>query len=318
MKKNLLWTISIVITGIMLFFIFRKINPKSVLHYLQEARLVLLAPPLIISYITNCLSASYKWRFILTRMGLTISFREALLVKMGSAPLKSILPFRSGEASRIFYLKRCYNFSAARAAGSILIELFFNIIIFLFFIVAGGAIFRISLDGIIYLLGAGLGAAIIIALIASRTTPRKWVRSLINKIPSPRLRGGCETFFRLHQFFSFRDIIKLLLYSLFIQSGKLITFYFIMASFGLTVPGRIYFVILPLSILLSTIPITFLGIGIREGSLISLIPAYSSVSRAMILGPALIFSLVEYLFPALLGLLWTGKFTKNLVARKSS
>jgi len=105
----------------------------------------------------------------------------------------------------------------------------------------------------------------------------------------------------------------LLLYSLLIQSGKLLTFYLITGSFGLSLPPSIYFVILPFSILISTIPITFLGIGIREGSIVKLVPAYSSITGAAVLGPALIFSLVEYLFPAVLGLFWTGKFTRGML-----
>jgi uncharacterized protein (TIRG00374 family) len=313
MKKNILWIISVAVTGILLFLIFRKIDPEAVLHHLEDARLIPLICALAISFITNCLLATVKWQFILSRLGLTLTFRDTFMIKMGSAPLKSLLPFRSGEASRVIYLKRRYSFSSARATGSILIELFLNIFIFLIFIVLGGIIFRISLDGLLYFITGGLGTVIIIGLIASRATPRMWVRNLISKIPYPRLRGGIETFFTLHRFFSYRGMSMLLLYSLLIQSGKLLTFYLITGSFGLSLPPSIYFVILPFSILISTIPITFLGIGIREGSLVKLIPAYSSITGAAVLGPALIFSLIEYLFPAVLGLFWTGKFTRRLL-----
>lgn len=313
MKKNILWIISLAVTAILLFFIFRKIDPTALLHHLEDARPIPLIYALAISFITNCLLATVKWQFIVSRLGLTLSFREAFLIKMGSAPLKSLLPFRSGEASRVIYLKRRYNFSAARGTGSILIELFLNILIFLVFIVTGGIIFNISLDGLIYFITGGLGAVIIIGLIASRSTPRRWVRNLIKKIPYPRLRGGLETFFTLHRFFSYREMGLLLIYSLLIQSGKLITFCLIFSSFGIRLPSLIYFVILPFSILISTIPITLLGIGIREGSLIKLIPLYSSIAGAAVLGPALIFSLVEYLFPAVLGLFWTGRFTRGML-----
>ncbi|MEA1928087.1 MAG: lysylphosphatidylglycerol synthase transmembrane domain-containing protein [Candidatus Auribacterota bacterium] len=313
MKKNLLWIISIAVTGILLFFIFRKIDPAAVLHHLESARPLPLICALAISFVTNCLLASLKWRFIVDRLGLTLSFRESFLIKMGSNPIKSLLPFRSGETSRVIYLKRRHNFSAARTTGSILIELSLNILIFLIFIVLGGVIFRVTLDGFIYLITGGLGAVIIIGLIASRTTPRRWVKSSINRIPSPRLRGGLETFFTLHRFFSYREMGILFIYSLLIQSGKLFTFYLIISAFGLALPASIYFIILPFSILIATIPITLLGIGIREGSLVELVPIYSTISGAVILGPALIFSLVEYLFPALLGLFWTGRFTRGML-----
>lgn len=313
MKKNLLWIISLAVTGILLFFIFRKIDPEAVLHHLESARVLPLICALAISFVTNCLLASLKWRFIVDRLGLTLSFRESFLIKMGSNPIKSLLPLRSGETSRVIYLKRRHNFSAARTTGSILIELSLNILIFLIFIVLGGAIFRVTLDGFIYLITGGLGAVIIIGLIASRTTPRRWVKSSINRIPSPRLRGGLETFFTLHRFFSYREMGILFIYSLLIQSGKLFTFYLIISAFGLALPASIYFIILPFSILIATIPITLLGIGIREGSLVELVPIYSAISGAVILGPALIFSLVEYLFPALLGLFWTGRFTRGML-----
>lgn len=313
MKKNILWVISVAVTGILLFFIFRKIEPGAVLHHLEAARPIPLIPALAVSFITNCLLATFKWRFIVSRLGLTLTFREAFLIKMGSNPLKSLLPFRSGEASRVIYLKRRYNFPAAHGTASILIELFLNILIFLLLIVAGGLIFRISLDGFLYIIAGGLGSVILIGLIASRTTPRRWVRDLLYKIPNPRLRGGLETFFTLHRFFSFCQIGLLLLYSLFIQFGKLLTFYFITGSFGITLPPVAYFVILPFSILISTIPVTFLGIGLREGSLIELIPRYSLLPASAVLGPALIFSVVEYLFPAALGLFWAGTFTRKLL-----
>ena len=224
MKRNLLWIISVAVTGILLFFIFRKIDPATLLLHLEDARLIPLIYALVISFITNCLLATFKWRFIVLRLGLTLSFWEAFLIKMGSAPLKSLLPFRSGEASRVIYLKRRYNFSAALATGSILIELFLNILIFLFFIVIGGILFNISLDGFIYFITGGLGVVILLGLIASRTTPRKWVRNLIAKIPYPRLRGGLETFFTLHRFFSYREMGMLLLYSLLIQRGNFLLF----------------------------------------------------------------------------------------------
>ena len=284
-----------------------------VLHHLKDAQPVPLLLALVVSFITNCWLAAIKWQRIVTHLGLPLGFREAFRIKMGSAPLKSLLPFRSGEASRVIYLKRCYDFSAARATASILIELFLNILIFLLFIVAGGLILRISLDGLIYIIVGGLGAVILISLVASRTSPRRWVRDRLSKIPHPRIRGGLETFFTLHRYFSYREMGVLILYSLIIQSGKLLTFYLITISFGLALPLVVYFVILPFAVLISTIPVTFLGIGLREGSLIELTPSYSSIPGAVILGPALIFSVVEYLFPAALGLFWTGTFTRKLL-----
>ncbi len=316
MKKNLLWIISLAVTVVLLVLIFRKIDTVRVLAAVADARPLPILLALAVSFLTNCWLATIKWQKILVPLGLDLSFREAFLIKMGSAPLKSLLPFRTGEASRVIYLKRCRGFSLSRGTASILIELFLNILVFLLFIVVGGIIFGVSLDGLIYFIAGGLALAVIIILIATRPSPQRWLRRLFSKIPGPKLRGGLETFFTIHRFFTGGQLGGILFYSLIIQSGKLLTFFLISRSFGLIMTPVVYVVILPFSILLSTIPVTFLGIGLREGSLVELIPAFTRLSAGAVLGAALIFSLVEYLFPAVLGLFWTGKFTRSLFAGK--
>ena len=314
-KKNLMWVVSLAITGILLVLIFRKIDPEAVLASLKQARRLPLLAALAVSFFSNCWLAAVKWRRILAPLGLEISNRESFLIKMGSTPVKSILPFRSGEASRVIYLKRRYGFSAARAAGSIGLELFLNIFVFLLFIVIGGLVCSRTPPDVLTAAALLLAGGMAVFLAAGRAAPRRWVRRGLDRVPSPRLRGGLETLLTFHRFFPRREILAPLLYSLVIQGGKLLSFFLIAAAFRITLPPAVYLVILPFSILVSTIPITFLGIGLREGSLVELVPLYSSVSAAAILGPALVFSAVEYLFPALLGLAWTGKFTRRILAR---
>ncbi len=314
-KKKLLWFISLGVTGVLLALIFQKIEPARVLAALREARIVPLLGALTVSFLTNCLLAAIKWRRILVPLGLKISIRESFLIKMGSAPLKSLLPFRSGEASRVIYLKRRYGFSAARSAGSILLELFLNIFVFLLFIVAGGLTCSGSPAALVTAPALILAGGMAVFLAAGKAAPRRWVRTGLKRIPYPRFRGGLETLLTFHRFFSRRDILAPFLYSLVIQGGKLLSFFLIAAAFRISFPPAVYLVILPFSILISTIPITFLGIGLREGSLVELIPLYSSRTAALVLAPALIFSLAEYLFPALLGLFWTGRFTRRLLGK---
>ncbi len=315
MKKNLLWIISLMVTGTLLALLFRKIETDQVLSSLRDARLLPLLGALAVSFFTNCLLAAIKWQKILAPLGLKISVRESFLIKMGSTPLKSLLPFRSGEASRVIYLKRRYGFSAVRATGSILLELFLNILIFLLLIIGGGLTVSDSPSRVVTATALVLAGAIAIAFAAGKSAPHRWVRAGLNRIPSLKLRGGLETLLTCHRFFSRREILVLFFYSLVIQGGKLLSFFLIATAFRLSFPPVVYPVILPFSILISTIPITFLGIGLREGSLIELIPRYSAQPAALVLGPALIFSLVEYLFPALLGLFWTGEFTRKLIGK---
>ncbi|MFH1037147.1 MAG: lysylphosphatidylglycerol synthase transmembrane domain-containing protein [PVC group bacterium] len=305
-----------VVTGGLLLLIFRKFDPGRVISAVEDARPFPLLLALAVSFFTNCWLAAVKWQKILSPLGLTLSFRESFLIKMGSGPLKSLLPFRTGEASRVIYLKRCHGFSVSRGTASILIELFLNILIFLLFIVGGGVVCPGAPPGVVTVVALILAGVMLTFLLAARSAPRRWVRRFLSRIPNPRLRGGLETFFTLHRFFSRRQIGVFLFYSLVIQGGKLITFFLIGSAFRIAFSPVVYLVILPFSILISTIPVTILGIGLREGSLIEMVPAYTGLSAGSVLGPALVFSLVEYLFPAVLGLFWTGKFTRTLFVGK--
>lgn len=312
MRSKLKWLISLLVTLGLLWAVFHRVNFASVLEYWQKARLIYLLAALLVSFLTNCWLATGKWKLILTRLGLPLPFREAFLIKMGSAAIKSVTPLRSGEATRVVYLKRKYNFSVVKATASIMLELLTNIVAFALIIAGGGLILgfkRLPIALICILL-------VLSAALLSSGRLKEVVQALVGKIPFPKIRGGLQTLLTLHRYFPSGQIGLILFYSLIIQGGKLLTFYLINLSFDLNLPPEAYFIFLPLSILLATIPITILGLGLREGSLTALLHDFCGTPKAAVLGSALLFSLVEYIFPALLGLFWTGKFTARLMEKK--
>lgn len=312
MKKNILWVISLAVTGLLLYLIFRQVDIENVVSHWKKARFFPLILTLPLSFATNCLLASWKWKYILARLGLSIPFRESLLVKMGSLPVKSVLPFRSGEASRVIYLKRVRGFSAVKSAGSIIIELFFNILVYIILIAAAALLLGIKPDGILYLWITVL--LLLLAAFGAASSPfsRSLIRRMIAAIPNPRLRGGVETLLLLHRFFSWNQILVLGCISLLIQAGKLLSFFLICLSLDISLPPEGYFVFLPLSILVATVPVSFLGIGLREGSLTALLVDFCSTPAPAALGATFLFSLTEYVFPVALGLFWTGIFTSRI------
>lgn len=313
MRAKLKWLISLVVTLGLLWAVFHQVNLSQMFSYWRRVRWFFLSAALLVSFLTNCWLATGKWKLILTRLGLPLPFREAFLIKMGSAAIKSVAPLRSGEATRVVYLKRKYNFSVVKSTASIMLELLANIIAFVLILAGGGLVLgfeRLPIALILLfliLLGAALGSGIF----------KKRVKSLVGKIPYPKIRGGVETLLTIHRYFPAAQIGLILFYSLIIQGGKLLTFYLINRSFDLHLPPEAYFIYLPLSVLLATIPITILGLGIREGSLTALLHDFCRIPKAAVLGSALLFSVVEYIFPALLGLFWTGKFTARLLEKSA-
>jgi len=294
-----------------------KVELSAVKQQVLRAAPLPLAGALALSFLSNCLLAAVRWRFILKRLGLRMGLGEAFLVKMGSGPIKSLLPLRSGEASRVLYLKRVHGFSAVAGTASILLELGSNLLVFALFILLGG----ICLDAdpassrlpIVLVLGGTLSFLLLVCLPPARRT----LRRLAERLPAPRLRGAVLTLFSLRRFFLPLQLLALLGYSLAISSGKLLGFFLVARALGVSYSAETYLVALPFSILLATIPVTILGIGLRENSLAQLVPLYNSVPEAAVIGSALLLTATEYVFPALLGLFWTRRFLAGLLSGRA-
>lgn len=318
MKRILKWVISFFITLILLIAVFRKVEFGQFLNYLQQAHPLPLLLALLVSLFTNCWLATAKWKYILSHIGLRITFRETFLIKMGCLPLKSVLPLRAGEVSRVLYLKRRHNFSPAKSTASILLELFSNLLVFSLYVVIGGLALKMNPGGVSYFILLFLGGLVLLIYFASRPASRAGIARLLEKIPSPKIRGGLTTLLTIHRYYSYSQLAAIFLYSVIIQSGKLLTFYLITTSFNLPLPLSAYLVLLPLSVLISTVPITLLGLGLREYTLTELITTFTATSAAPVLGAALLFSLVEYIFPVILGFFWMSSFTARMLGGKSN
>ena len=315
MKNLLKWLATLAVTLLLLAVVFRQVPLDDILSCWGRASLLPLLAALAVSFVTNCWLSAEKWRYILKPLGLALSPGETFLVKMGSMPVKSVLPARAGESSRVFYLYRRHDFSLVKSTASIMIELVTNLLVFCVYVVAGGLLLRLNPYGAVYVIGTGLAAALLLAIAFTRPTVQGLAARLADKVPWPTVRGGLKTFLGIHRYYSWRRLLVIMLYSFVIQSGKLLTFLLINFSFGTAMPAVAYVLILPLSVLVSSIPITILGLGLREGALEVLLGQYAAIPTATVLGTALIFSMVEYIFPVLLGAIWTRRFMAGMIEK---
>lgn len=325
MLRLLKYLLSLALTALLLWTVARQVDLAETLRCLDQARPLPLLVALLVSFLANCWLAAEKWRVIVRRLGLALPAGEAFMLKMSSGLIKSILPFRSGEASRVVYLKRAYGFSLTSSTVSLIVELGSNLLVFAVMITAFGLLLNANPKGcllpLILLLAGGAG----LVLLATRTPLRGAIVRRAERIPWPRLRAAARAALSTPGRFSAGNWAAILGYSLIIQSGKLATFYLINRALGISLSAPSYFVLLPLSILVSTIPLTFLGMGVREYSLVELIPLFNRQLllalgerdlSALIFVAALLFSLVEYIFPALLGIFWLKPFFEGLAAGK--
>jgi uncharacterized membrane protein YbhN (UPF0104 family) len=317
MPRFLKWLLSLLLTALLLWAAVRQVDLGETLRYLNRARPLHLLAALVISFAANCWLASEKWRFIIRRLGLDLSLREAFMLKMSSGLIKSVLPFRSGEASRVVYLKRAHGFSLTASSVSLIVELGSNLLVFAVLIPAFGLLLKANPGGCLLPLILLVAAGGLAVLLAARTPLRGAIIRGTERIPWVRARSAARAALSAPGRFSRKDWRLVLGYSLLIQSGKFATFYLISRSLGFTLSLPSYLVVLPLSILVSTVPLTFLGMGIREYSLVEIIPLFDpAIPSALLLGSALLFSAVEYIFPVLLGVFWLKPFFDGLAGSR--
>jgi len=315
--RFLKWLLSLVLTALLLWAVARQVDIGQTLRYIDQARLLPLLIALAVSFVANCWLASEKWRFIVRRLGLELPPGEAFMLKMSSGLIKSVLPFRSGEASRVVYMKRVHSFSLTASGVSLIVELGSNLLVFAVMIPAFGLALGANPGGCLLPLALCLVVGVLAVLLAARTPLRGIIVRWADRIPWLRIKAAAFSALSAPGRFSGKDWAIVLLYSLLIQSGKFVTFYLINRSLGISLSAPSYLVVLPLSILVSTVPLTFLGMGIREYSLVGLIPLYDpAVPSALLLGSALLFSVVEYIFPALLGVFWLKPFFDGLAGSR--
>lgn len=125
--------ISLLIFGLL----FSKIKVKEIIGAvsLVDGKLFLLA--CLLSVGVNFFWITDKWRRILKVLGYDLSCQELFLPRIGGYALHGVLPLKSGEASRVAYLKKFHQVPLRAGIGSVAITLGLNILALLVFIAWG-------------------------------------------------------------------------------------------------------------------------------------------------------------------------------------
>lgn len=109
---------------------------------------------------------------------------------------------------------------------------------------------------------------------------------------------------------SFRNALFLISYSLFLKGFELVDYFLVFKALGLDIPLKPLLMFAPLAMLISEIPITFLGLGSREAALIFFFSGFAPLERLLAAGILISFS--EYLLPNLLSLLVLKPFLDKM------
>jgi len=136
-KEYIRFAFTLIITTAILTYLFQEIPFANVLNLIKEANFKIILLALGISFVNNFLVSAHRWKAILKHLGCPISLKDSLLIKIGSDPIISILPWKTGEFFRLLYLKRFRGISYSKSAFSIISEYTLNILALAFPILIG-------------------------------------------------------------------------------------------------------------------------------------------------------------------------------------
>ncbi|MBU1061602.1 MAG: flippase-like domain-containing protein [Candidatus Omnitrophica bacterium] len=304
-KQLLRFIITWVITISVFTIIFSKIRFSEVKNLLAQIEVRFLAGAIFFSFIAHTCFSPARYKKILELLGCNIPFFETLILRMGSAPIKGILPFKIGESVMVAYLHKRHDFSYARGISSVILVYSFSFFALISFISVGWFFYKLELYQKIYFAVIFLVFFFIIILFRNSILIN-FIKNSRKMSPRPR-----EIFKVLIEKFSIKSLVTLFIYSLGFEGCKLINAFFLFKAFSIEIPIEAFLIFTPIVLLLASLPITFGGLGTRESAILVFFSEYAVPDR--LLGSGLLLSFVNVICPILFGLFFIKPFLNRLV-----
>jgi glycosyltransferase 2 family protein len=296
-----------IVTISILVIIFSMIPLADVFVLIKQTDIKFLCTGILFSVVAHLLLSSARYQKVVKVMGCRLSFFEAVIIRMGSNPIKGILPFKMGELAIPAYMKKKHNLSYTKGFLSISVGYFFSFIVLIIFYSLGGIFYLHSQLHRIFFAVAFL---LILALIplSIRQIPRllAWCLKKFRKLP--------EESTSLIEQYDPGAINIIMLHSFGIEGFKLLIILMMLKSFSIDIPADALLFLGSTTIIAAYLPITYWGLGIRETAILFLFSDYAPPDK--LLAASLLITFIDSVLPVLLGLFFVKPFLNSLWGSK--
>jgi hypothetical protein len=259
--------ISILILGI-LFSRFSFTNLYEVLS--DSNKVILLLSPIVIIF-THLLNA-LRWKIVLEMLGANVFFGAIAKFYFANVILTKVFPLYSGDFMRAYYLRD--KLSMTKHAGGIFLGIVVDVAVLALFSLTGGILTgektAAFFGGAIFFLMAALCGAM----------------TVLGRYAPIFLRDKIQAF--VYAFRIFIQDIKLLLFTIFLTAGNwfLVAVFVKLAflAFGVSMPLLAIISFQPIVTLVSMIPVTIWGVGVRESVMLFLFAGLAQGSEIFAVG----------------------------------
>lgn len=309
-KRTVLFLAQAVVSIIILSYIFRSIPLAEIWSNLPMQKLGWLVAAGLVALCLIQIAAGFRWKNILHLAGLKEKLSTLIKINFTSLFLGLMLPSSDGYAAiRLLLLEKKHPERRGLPSGSVIIEKLLGMIILGIF----GFIFSLWLQPVkiilmarcCYLILIIIGIALMLILSSPKvldTTLRFLEKRGWNKLSGylSQMQAGNV------KIQSKKLFIKVLPLVILVQGLVILIPIFILKSMNIGVPLYAHFALIPISQIITLLPVTFNGLGLREGSFVMLYKMFGlEPSQAITL--SLQYFALLILLPAIAGglVMWT-------------
>jgi glycosyltransferase 2 family protein len=240
-----------------LSFVLSRINLSQLLHLLTRERPAYFLAATAI-YVAGQMVATCRWQILSRMIGIVGNYLEFLLYFFIGAFTNLFVPgLVGGDAARALYLGRRHH-EIGKAVASVVADRAFGLLVLIWLTavcvaVLGRRIFPSAVTTPIFLIGAVTAVGYLLMPAASaleKIMPRRIAATIV--MLSPYLRGRIA-------------LIPALALSLVLHLLQVVAQYVLGFGLGLTISPWLFLLCVPTTNTLASVPLTFNGLGLREG-----------------------------------------------------
>lgn len=255
---------------------------------------------------------TYKWFVITKKQKIGMSFSEAIKIQFISIFYGFVTPARIGSFIKIAYLQQKTK-NLGRSSSSVVIDRVFDLFTVLALAGMGSLLLLENFSKITWTIAAVFCVFILAVFFFMRKNRSKiFLQFIYEKMLPQKFKAGARKSF--HSFYDLIPSYGFMVISLMLNILSWIAVYsqifFVAKALGISISYYALLAVLPISTLVSLLPITIAGLGTREASLITLLGLFS-INAAKIVTMSLLSMAIANFIPAVFGFFFSIKGAKN-------
>ena len=260
--------------GFLLFgLILYAVEPTKVWNLLKTLKLTWLCIALL-GLFPMMLFKAWRWQILLKMQGISFSLPEAFRIYFGTAFLGNVTPGRAGDFLRVFYVADKGGVSLAKGFASVLMDRICDVLVLFLLGFSGYFLYTFSIKTLVPIVVVFLLFVLLMLMLFNQSFSKpllRWIfkRSFLNLVKD-KAEIAFNDFFKGMESFKGMKLCLPFLFSFlsYVFFFQISYFLALALSLNSTLPYLIFCI--TLVNIVSTLPVTILGFGTREGALLLL------------------------------------------------